>query len=357
MNSKKGMVAFALATTLALGSSLTAFAADTTGNTIGAGTSEGHVNKTVTNVVLPTIAEGTTPFAYTMDPEGLVGDTAGGKYETGTTFPETADDTGVYFLTAEKTYANTSSELKVTNESSHSIELTVKAEVESAATDIALAEKDELAASENAALYLGLIVGAEDAVAVNTETAVTKTVTLAGKEENFKVDVNADKSGYEYRVLTLDEYKAIAGNESATEIAWESTTFKVEGATTTGKEITDSTTAPTLKVTWSWVDPTAAPGFTADTYTYTAGSELVANVNLPEDASAVSIVAYKVAGSESWTPFTEGTDYTYANGSITFPADSGKLYTVASGLSDDMTVSLGCKIGDTIYEAALVLTK
>lgn len=143
--------------------------------------------------------------------------------------------------------------------SCHAIELTVKAEIDTpAATDIDLVAKSALAGSEDAALYLGLVVGT-DAVAVTKDDAATKTVTLAGKPGNFKVDVKEDKSGYEYRVLTLDEYKELEGNSSATELAWESASFKMEGATTKGKEISATTTAPTLKVTWSWVDPAAAP--------------------------------------------------------------------------------------------------
>ena len=106
---KKGMVV-ALTATMVLGSTLTAFASDagtttpvTSGSTSGAGTSEGHVDKEVVNMVLPTIASGSSPFAYTMDPERLIQETNGAKYED-FTFPAKESDKGVYFLTGDKTH-------------------------------------------------------------------------------------------------------------------------------------------------------------------------------------------------------------------------------------------------------------
>ena len=81
MQKFKRFMAVALATTMVLGSSLTAFADEptTSGGTDGSGTSEGHVDKEVINVVLPTVASGSTPFAYTMDPEHLIQETNAGK--------------------------------------------------------------------------------------------------------------------------------------------------------------------------------------------------------------------------------------------------------------------------------------
>ena len=359
MNNKKRAIAMALATTMVLGSSMTAFAADNTGSTSGDGTSEGHVEQKKVYVVLPTVPENDTTFNYTMDPEGLIGETEGAKYESGTTFPQSGD-TGVYFLTGEKTYANASKALTVSNQSSCDVELTVEVEATSADTDIPLVAESALASATEASLYLGLVVGSEDPVAITKDAKATKTVTLTGKPGNFKVAVNSAGDGYEYRALTLDEYKALDGNSAATEIAWENVSFNLEGATTTGKEITATTTAPTVEVTWSWVDPAATPatpGFTEADYTYTAGSNMVIDVNLPEGATGLSVVAYKTEGAASWSYFTADTDYTYANNKITFPADSGKLYTVASGRTEDLAVTIGFKAdaGDTIYEAGLVI--
>lgn len=326
---KRG-VAVALAATMVLGS--TAFAADTnSGTTTGTGTSEGHVDKKATNVVLPTETTDYTAstFAYTMDPERLISGTSGGKYETGSTFPEKTSDTGVYFLTADKKYENNSKALKVENQSSHAIDLTVKAEAVSAATDIPLVAKDAVASADKASLYLGLVVGNETAVAISKDTAASKTVTVDGQPDNFGVTVKADKNGYEYRALTLDEYKAIEGHESATELpAWKSETFKLEGSVTS-KEITDATTAPNVKVTWSWVDPTAAPAdaapsiATADqTKTVAADTAVTIPVNLGSGnkvASDVTSVKWKEGNREM---LNVNNMATYADGVVTITAAS-----------------------------------
>jgi len=262
MRNKKRMLALALAATLTLGCSMTALADDAnTGNTTGTGTTEGHVEKKVTNVTLPTVTG--TPFSYTVDPEGLIGETSGGKYNA--VFPAAASDTGVYFLvgkdetdTSKDKYENTSSALEVINKSSHDIQLTVKAEVDSPkATDMPLVEKSAIATSSDAAIYLGLVVDTETAVAVSKDQAATKTVTIAGTPANFKTAVKADKSGYEYRALTLDEYKAANSSYTGTDLPWNKSTLKVEGSATKSKAISADTTAPALKVTWSWKDPSA----------------------------------------------------------------------------------------------------
>lgn len=305
LNKKKGL-AMLLAATMVVGSAFPVLAAESnSGSTTGAGTSEGHVEKKATKVVLPveTTDYSTSTFAYTMDPEGLIAETDGGKYADGTTFPDEADDTGVYFLTAEKTYENNSKALKVENQSSHSIDLTVKAEVENpATTDIPLVAENALAGATDASLYLGLVVGSETPEAITTTSAAEIEVTLPGNADNFKVAAKADKSGYEYRVLTLDEYKALdAANASATELPWQKTTFNLEGATTTDKAITDTTTAPQVKVTWSWTDPTGAvepsiSGAVADengvdwdyTADFTKGTNLVFTVDFGTEATAIS---------------------------------------------------------------------
>ena len=275
MRNMKRFVALALATTMVLGSSVTAFAAND-GSSTGAGSSEGHVDKKATNVILPTIEEGSTPFAYTMDPERLIVATSHAKYGDAVEFPAAASDTGVYFNNGKKggegadkdniVYANTSAAQKVTNKSSHSIDLTVKAEAVAGANDIPLVANDEIDDATEASLYLGLKVGSEAAVAVDEETAATKTVSIAGSEDNFKIFAKADKSGYEYRALTLEEYKALDGNSAKTQddydATWKTSTFQLEGAVTEEKEITSTTSAPSIKVTWSWVDPSAGPQLT-----------------------------------------------------------------------------------------------
>lgn len=271
MHGFKKVVAIGLAATMILGGAVTAFADETnTGNSTGIGTPEGHVDKKATNVVLPTIETGSTPFAYTMDPERLITETSHAKYGNTVEFPA-SNDTGVYFNNGKKggtgddkeniVYANTSLAQTVTNKSSHAISLTVKAEATTATTDVPLVAKSAIEDAEAASLYLGLIVGSETPVALSGTTAATKTVSIAGSSDNFKTAV--ESGAYVYRALTLDEYKALDGNSAKTQddydATWAKTTFQLEGAVTADKAITSTTTAPTVKVTWSWVDPSATP--------------------------------------------------------------------------------------------------
>lgn len=100
MRNTKKYLAIALAATMAMSGSISVFADDNAGSSVGAGSSEGHVDKHVTNVVLPTIPEGTTPFAYTVDLERLLEETDGKKYGQGVVTLPSSNDTGVYFLTA-----------------------------------------------------------------------------------------------------------------------------------------------------------------------------------------------------------------------------------------------------------------
>lgn len=321
----KRVTAIAMATVMVFGGAMTVMASSS-GEQEGEGVSEGHVDRKATLVTLPTDATDTT-FAYTMDPEQLIKETSHAKYGDEVIFPS-ADDTFVYFNRGTKggegadkdyiVYANESAELKVINQSSHKINLTVKAEAISDATDIALAEEADLATATDAALYLGLIVGSEEAAPVLKETAATTTIEVAGTPANFKVDATADKKGYEYRVLTLEEYKAIDGNAAKEALEWAETTFKLEGAVN-HKDITATTTAPKVKVTWSWTDPAAAPVMTV-----TAGGVItITNLKEGQDVATVSI-----ASSDSSIPATTATAQNFA----TFVKSSdGKTITVTLG--------------------------
>ena len=367
MRNFKKILAATLAATMVLSSSITALADGTTsGSSTGAGTSEGHVEKKATSVTLPTIADGATPFAYTMDPEGLVVATSHEKYGSTVEFPA-SNDSQVYFNNGKKggegtdkdniVYANTSAAQTVTNKSSHAIDLTVSVSASQAATDIPLVEKTALSDATDASLYLGLKVGSADAIAVSTETAATKTVSIAGTPANFKVAVKSDNSGYEYRALTLAEYQALDGNSSKTQDdydgTWANTSFNLEGAVTTDKAITDTTSAPTLTVTWSWVDPTAnaAPSIATTTYTSNGTEDLDVTVNLGGGSLAATGIsgitfrsttgAEKALDSSLYT--LEGTTLTIDKGQLSAWIEAGvnsRAYTVKFNDSAESTVTI-----------------
>lgn len=361
LNSYKRLVALAMATTMVFGSSVVALAGEqgaepqapaTSGNIEGAGTSEGHVDRKATSVTLPTNATADT-FAYTMDPERLITETSGGRYTDKLIMPA-QDDTGVYFNHGAKggegddkndlVYQNYSPSLKVINKSSHSVDLTVKAEAVAGADDIPLVEKADIADATEASLYLGLIVGSENAVAVGAETAAEKTVSIAGTAANFKVAAKADKSGYEYRELTLAEYKEKVGDDSKTQddfdATWANTEFKIEGSVTSGKSITSTTTAPKVKVTWSWVDPDAGPQVTFTN----EGVITIANVASGETVTGVTL------------QFTGGTaENLYNNSNVTWNSDhtSGTLNDAwLTYLEDKGTVTITVTFSDETTETA-----
>ena len=343
-----------MAATLVVASSFTAFAEDTTtGNSIGGGTPEGHVTKKAMSVVLPTIAEGSTPFAYTMDPEGLIKETTAARYPN-TIFPEAASDSQVYFNNGPKggegddkdytVYANSSASQKVTNKSSHAISLTVKAEVSSpATTDIPLVAADEIATADAASLYLGLKVGAEEPVAISTAAAAETTVTVAGTAANYKTAWNGTANKYEYRPLTLAEYQEKVGDATKTQEdydgTWATSQFQLEGAVTTTKDIEDETTAPSIKVTWSWVDPDAGPSLVTTTANAVNGQDTEVVFN--GTAADVSDIKYNGTSVKSKATIADGKITVLASWTDAWSAGMARALTVefADGTSGTVTIT------------------
>lgn len=318
---KKG-IAVALTATMVLGSSITAFATDPTpaapggsGTVSGSGTSEGHVNKEKLNVVLPVIDADASksPFKYTMDPERLIQETEGEKYAEGTVFPAKDADTGVYFLTGEKTYANTSKVLQVVNKSSCDVKLTVKVKATASAgnKDIALATTSTPASGADDApqLYLGLKVGEKDAATVVSTTEATINKTISGSPTNFETAV--ENNAYTYK-------------EKANASSWKAINISLTGAVS-NKDIASDTTAPTVDVTWTWAkkgdgDAAAeatdlvdfrtdtAPSITPTSYTMAADTDLDIPVSLGAGSKKATDITSVVCNGET---FVAGTHYSF----------------------------------------------
>ena len=319
LNTKK-ILAAALAATMVFGSSISVFADDpvTSGSTDGAGTSEGHLEKKVINVDLPTIAEGATPFSYTMDPERLISATSGAKH-SGATFPAAEGDTGVYFLTAANTYANKSNTLTVTNKSSCDVTLSVKVKTTASAggKDIALAESSTVATTGDPNLYLGLKVGDETTVVSATEQTIT--ANIAGIPGNFETKV--DNGAYAY-----------AAKSDAT--GWKTIDISMEGAVS-NLPIAADATAPTVNVTWSYAEaPTdAAPSIATTTYNYDRTAALPINLSFGTGdlaATAVSSVAWSATSGGDYTVFAANANkYSVSGTTLTF--NSGTFGTSSVG--------------------------
>lgn len=232
--------AVALAAIMTLGSAITALASDaTSGSATGEGTNEGHLNREVVDVVLPTVSADSTMFAYTMDLERLIQETDGAKYGSAT-FPAEDVDTGVYFNVSGN-YANTSDTLKVTNRSSVSINLTVEVEASEEATDVELVSSNSFT-GDDAQLYLALQIGT-DLTPVVAGEKVSNTVSIDGIPSNFEVGVIS--GNYVYQPI-------------ASPAAWKTASFCLTGAASEASA--EGLTAPTLTVTWRYEDPSGAVG-------------------------------------------------------------------------------------------------
>ncbi len=287
MYKMKKLMAVALAATMVMGTSIVPFAADDTNNTgsiTGSGTNEGHVNKEVLNMILPTVEVGSTPFAYTMDPERLIQETDAKKYDEDFVFPAKDQDTGVYFLVGEKEYANESNSLQAINKSSCAVTLSVKAKATASAggKDIDLATAKPGESPTKAELYLALKVGDDTTVLSASEETVTKTI--AGVIDNFEVDYKNNAYVYQEKETKAKPWKAM--NISMTGAV---SKFAVE----------DGTTAPTIEVTWSYAK--AADGASEATdvvdYSETPATSSAAAIVVPADGNATAAVTIGTDGA------------------------------------------------------------
>lgn len=340
LNTKK-ILAAALAATMVFGSSLTAFAEDpvTSGGSDGAGASEGHVEKEVLNVVLPVIPTGSTPFAYTMDPERLIRETAGARYAEGTTFPEAEGDTGVYFQTGESTYANASNVVQAINKSSCDVKLSVTVKTtQNTAKDIALATTSAVATEGTPNLYLGLAVGTTKTPV--TASAQTVDKVIAGTPGNFETTVVTNDSGV----------KSYAYQEKADATTWKAMNISMEGAVS-NLAIAADATAPTVNVTWAYAKATTEDGTAAeDAVDYStapaapteasasANSVVVGgnvNILLPEGVTITGLQKKKADGTYNTLP----AEY-YTLEDIT----NGKKLTIESNLLTNLPAATSIKV-------------
>jgi len=320
MQNKRILAAFLVAT-MVIGSSLTAFAEGpvTSGGTEGEGTSEGHVNKHIISVTLPTIDEGATPFAYTMDPERLVNETSAAKYAEGSTFTDDAKANGVYFTTATNKYDDKSNELKAVSQSSADVKLIVEVETEASTNDIPLVDEAPALSGDNAVtdpqLYLALKVD-DTTKAVKSDEKVTIETTIAGKDANFQTEV--ESGNYVYKAKTGDD------------ITWNEATIQMSGVVS--KASAEGLTAPTLKVTWKYEDPAEEPEAYVSANTISASSNNV-TLTLPDDVTVSAVVLYKASDLTKAIALVSGTSYTVSNGKFTVPSNNLTSWGAGSKIS------------------------
>lgn len=338
MCKSKKFMAIALVATMVFGSCITAYADEpvSSGTQNGAGTSEGHLKKEVLNFVLPVVPAQSTPFNYKMDPERLIRETEGAKY-AGADFPAAAGDTGVYFLTATNTYANSSNVLQAINKSSCDVTLTVKVKTTASegGKDIALAESSAVATEGTPNLYLGLKVGNDTTVVSGTEKTVTKTI--AGVPGNFETAVV--DNAYTYR-------------EKANATSWKAINISMEGKVS-NLAIASDTTAPTVNVTWSYAKAADSAEVATDVVDYSttpasaAPSIAVTSYDMVADTPVT--VSYSLGigdaaaeGIESviWTE-AYPTNNLYQNTTYVTKDDDAKTFTLTATSINNMIARAG----------------
>lgn len=330
----KKALAGMLATTMVLGTSMMVLAqtGDATGTQTGTGTGtfEGHVDKDVVAVTLPTSTS--TTFSYKMDPEGLIAATNHAKYSDASF----EDGANVYFLSKTGTWTKDSEKLRVINKGTVDVDVTVEAKT-AANSNLTMAEDANFAESDTAAkLYLGLKVADKSAVAVKTDDTGKLTVGLKGNDKNF--EITSTDSGY-----------AFTAKSGVADTAWNSFEFGLTGACNPkGDYSTTGLTGSDVTVTWSYavraddsvadvITPNAvdkaAPSIATTEYSLTADTPVTVNVSLGGGDLAATKVTAVMNGStalpaDAWT-FENGVlTITAARVNTLVNANLSKTYTV-----------------------------
>jgi len=332
MNIKR-FLAVALATTMVLGSTMTAFAAnsdtDASGTLTGtgAGAQEGFVDTNVTKVLIPTTESVDAALGFKIDPQRLIQETDKAAYAD-YTFPEAASDTGVYFLTGSKEYSNTSSTFYVANKGTGDVTFTITSQLvpsTDATKDIAIGTKAEATSDTPTAakLYVGVLIGKNPTAIQVTTTAAAKKVVLAADANNFEYTYSNGAYGY-------------AAKSSA---KWNAVPIQFEGAVANYATSAD-TTVPKLQLTYAWAakensDATdsgitvdtaysedAAPSIATTSYTQSAaGQDVAVTVDFgagPSAATAISAITFVKNGI---TKTLDTAYYAVSGNTLTFKAD------------------------------------
>lgn len=311
-----------LTTTMVLGMATTTFAqtgsATGTGTGTGTGSFEGHVDKEVVEVTLPT-ADAKT-FSYKMDPEGLIAATNSAKYS------DASFEAGknVYFQSSDGNWTSNSTKLKVVNKGTVDIDVTVSAKT-AANTDVAMADSETFGEDDtDAKLYLGLLVAEKDAVAIKEAAA--------DSADDASVAVGLRGNADNYEVTSTDSGYAFAAKAGVPDTAWNSFEFGLTGACNPkGDYSAEDLAGSDVTVTWSYavredsstndlLDANAtsesAPSIATTSYNLTADTPVEINVNLGGGALA----ATKVSALKNGTSSLPTDSWSYAEGVLTITA-------------------------------------
>lgn len=372
MRNYKKYLAAVLAATMALGTSVTAFASTTLatpsvdaspsdvtdkdqaqGTLGGTGNVAGIVDKNVFHVVVPAIQDESTYYDFILDPQGLINKTNGVSFGAGVTYDDTQVRT-LYFRNipgdalagSTYDYSNVSQGFQVTNKSTMDVDVTFTAELTNLNDGITLAEKEDFKDADgnvttDTSIYMGIKKDAEAAVAVQ-DGGSTVSATLT------KAPADAYKEGW-----TEDGGFVYELDPTAT-ATFSDTIFKLTGASNSAGDwvaFKDATVAPKLEVTWKVVEHTTKPSIATTTYTRVSGQPLAITVNLgtaPDNATGIESITFVNPTGVTKT-LAVGTDYTFAGTTLTINSN------VVDGLTADRTYKV--TFNDTAKTAVDITVK
>lgn len=266
---KKGFrkaIASVLAVTMVLGSSIMSFAGDVTpsegvsNNTTltASGNFEGHVEKSVVNVTLPTVSADN--YNFIIDPEALIQQTDGKRYPNAT-FDTNAK--GVYFAngvnasTGKTEYGATSVMPDVINKSSVSVNVTMSIELTDLNPSIKTVSESAVDVGTDANLWLAVTDGTDKEEVVGTTASMTKTI--AGTAGNYVVSWNEAAGEYQYVI-----------KDNASDSSWAKAALGLTGACNTNGDWSASglSEGSTVEVTWKYEEVGAGVTGTASVVKY-----------------------------------------------------------------------------------------
>lgn len=260
MNLKR-KVAVLLTGVMVLGMTVTATAAPQTdenwdGKT-GNGAFEGHVSRNIVDVDVPTVKDGLAPFNYILDAEGLIPETEAAAYDGLTNFDASSLDDNVYFLREDDKYYSESQPYTVSNNSSVSLNVTVKATLpEALENDVKfVSDPEDLPADQDpktrpekevSSIYLALKVGTETKALEPGKTVEVSKVLNDGYD-NYYVSYNGIGEDPKYSFKIKEDG----------DLTWADVDFSLVGK---ANKVADASgvTTPNLTLTWTFEDATEA---------------------------------------------------------------------------------------------------
>ena len=321
--SVKRIMTVALATTMVMGSAMTAFAEDTPGVSEGTGTYEGgEMQYPTLSVTLPTIPAGT--YDYIADPNGLIAATSAAHYD-GATFTGTS---GIFFKTTDgdttadpvvkPTYTNKSKALSITNQNAQDIDVTIKLEQKTAgSTGVAYSDTATFESTDkDTKIYLAVTDGAAsnpEVAALSASAAATLTTKVEGVPGNYEPSwTQANSYGYVLKSSGLSD--------------WNECAYNLTGALNKNATWADGVTFPEIKVTWSYAEhqDSAAPSIAVKNYTVNGTEDVAITVNLGIGNAAAEGIASITFKNSSGDDRTMGTS-AYSLSGTTLTIDKSQI--------------------------------